>query len=92
MSERERRRRRLERVRLAIRAELVIGFASPLLAGFLYIAMPGGGGPMFYEPSLLERLMPWAGIAGVIVGLAWMVRLSQPDPEAGERTWRFRDF
>ena len=89
MDDLERRRRRLRRARVLIRVELVMAFAVPLLAGFLWIEAPGFmGGPMFYEPPLIERLLPWAAVVGVV----WMVRLSRPDPEAGERTWRYRAF
>jgi hypothetical protein len=64
-----------------------------VLAGFLFVAQPGTmGGPMFNEPSLFETLLPWAAIAGVVIGIVWMLRLSRPDPEAGERSWRYRDF
>lgn len=93
MNDLELRRRRLRRAHELIRLELVIAFAVPLLAGFLWVAAPAGfGGGMFYEPPLIELILPWAGIVGVIVGIVWMVRLSRPDPEAGERTWRYRDF
>jgi hypothetical protein len=89
----ERRQRRLDRAHFLIRAELVIAFAAPVVAGFLWVAAPGStGGGMFYEPSLFEMLLPWAGGIGVIVGIVWMLRLSRPDPEAGERSWRYRDF
>ena len=93
MNDLERRQRRLDRAHFLIRAELVIAFAAPLLAGLLWVAQPGTmGGGMFYRESLFETLLPWAGGIGVIVGILWMFRLSRPDPEAGERTWRYRDF
>lgn len=92
MDDLERRRDRLARARLLIRGELAIAFAVPLIALFLYIAAPGYIGPMVVEPWLLERVLPFAGIAGVVIGLAWMVWLSRPNPETGERTWRYRDF
>ena len=95
----ERRQRRLDRAHFLIRAELVIAFAAPLLAGLLWVAQPGTmGGGMFlgggssFGWSLIEMLLPWAAAIGVIVGIVWMLRLSRPDPEAGERTWRYRDF
>lgn len=57
-----------------------------MFVAFLYVAAPGfTGGPR--EPWLLEQLLPWAGVAGVILGLVWMIRLSRPEPEGGERTW-----
>jgi hypothetical protein len=86
----ERRRRRLQSARFLIRAELAIAFAAPLVAGFLYVAAPGFMGQR--EPMLAQVLLTWGGIFGVIAGIVWMMRLSRPDPEAGERSWRYRDF
>jgi hypothetical protein len=91
MDDLERRALRMEWVRFWIRAELMIAFAAPVIAGFLFIASPGCLCGMF-EPSLVERLFPWVGGAGLIVGLVAMVRLSRIDPEAGERSWRYRDY
>jgi hypothetical protein len=92
MSDLERRRRRLARARFLIRAEFLIAVAAPLVVAFLFLVAPGDmGGPM-WEPSLLVQLLPWAGAAGVFLGLVWMIRLSRPRPEGGERTWRYRDF
>jgi hypothetical protein len=31
------------------------------------------------------------GILGMVLGVAWMIRLSRPDPEAGRPPWRYRD-
>lgn len=90
MSDLERRRQRLGRAHFLIRAELAIAVAAPLVVAFLYVAAPGFMGAR--EPWLLEQLLPWAGATGVIVGLVWMIRLSRPEPEGGERTWRYRDF
>jgi hypothetical protein len=93
MSEEER-RRRMDRARSAIGAELAIGLMVTLLTGFLFIASPSclcpAGLYETYEPSLLVRLFTAAPIVLPIVGLVWMVRLSQPRPEAGEPTWRYR--
>ena len=89
----ESRQRRLDRARFLIRAELVIAFAAPVVAGLLWVTAPGTmGGPMFSEPPRFASLLPWACVVGVIVGIVWMLRLSRPDPEAGERSWRYRDF
>ena len=93
MNDLESRQRRLDRAHFLIRAELVIAFAAPVLTGFLLVAQPGTmGGPMFYEPPRFASLIPWAAVVGVLVGIVWMLRLSRPDPEAGERSWRYRDF
>lgn len=91
MDDFERRRRSLEGSRFLIRAELAVAFAAPIVVGFLYLASPGGGTPMFGRLWLVE-VVPWAGLIGFIVGIAWIVRLSRPDPERGERSWRYRDF
>ena len=93
MNDLERRQRRLDRAHFLIRAELVIAFAAPVLTGFLFVAQPGTmGGPMFYEPPRFGWLLFLVPIAGFVVGIVWMLRLSRQDPEAGERTWRYRDF
>ena len=93
MDDLERRRRRLRRARHLIRTELAFAVVVPIVAGFLFIAAPGGPTPMFSgRPPLIETLVPWAGVAVYIFGLTWMIRLSRPDPEAGERSWRYRDF
>jgi hypothetical protein len=86
------RRRRLRWAHVLIRAELAIAFAVPMFAGFLYVAMPGFPGDGMHEPLLMETLIPWAGAGLFIVGLVWMIRLSRPDPEAGERSWRYREY
>jgi hypothetical protein len=92
MDDLQTRQRRLDRARALRQVELFIGFAVPLVAGFLYVASPGYSSGLNAEPPLIASLVPWAGVVGVLVGVVWMVRLSRPDPEAGERTWRYRDF
>lgn len=92
MDDLERRRRGLQSARFLIRAELTIALAAPLIAGILFIAAPGGPTPMFQRELPIQTLLGWAGVLGVIVGIAWMVRLSRANPEAGERSWRYRDF
>ena len=84
----ENRQRRLDRSYVAILTELFVGFVVTLLTWFLWITSPGYIGPMFYEPSLFESLP----VAQVLCTLAWiwMLRLSRPQPEAGERSWRYR--
>jgi hypothetical protein len=92
MDERERRTRRLQRARNLIRAELAIALAVPVVTAFLYVAAPSFPGGGMFEPPLIETLVPWAGVGLFIVGLVWMIRLSRPDPEPGERSWRYRDY
>jgi hypothetical protein len=62
------------------------------LALFLLVAAPGRFEPMFAEPTLMESLIPWVGAATYVFGLAWMVRISRADPEAGERSWCYHDL
>jgi hypothetical protein len=93
MSDLEDRQRRLDRARRLIRFELGVAFTTPVVAGFLFIAAPQfGGGLSHREPPLIESLVPWAGVLGVIIGIVWMIRIARADPEAGESSWRYRDF
>ena len=62
------------------------------LALLVVVAAPGTIGPMFYEPPLMESLLPWVGAAAYGFGIAWMIRIWRADPEAGERSWRYRDL
>jgi hypothetical protein len=87
----ERRQRRLDYARFAVRAELAIGFAVALYTWFWFIAAPGFFRPMFYQPSLFEQLVPWVAVCGPVIGLAWMIRLARPTSEDGKDSWRFRD-
>lgn len=87
----EERQRRLDRARFAIQAELLIGLMVVILTGFLStIAAPGGFRGMFYEPPLIESLLPAAPVVSLLAWV-WMLRLSRPQPEAGELSWRYRD-
>jgi hypothetical protein len=92
MDDLEHRRRRLHRAHVLIRSELAIAIAVPLVAAFLYVATPNFPGGGMHEPPLTETLIPWVGVGLFLVGLVWMIRLSRPDPEAGERSWRYRDY
>jgi hypothetical protein len=86
----EERQRRLDRVGHAIRVELGVGFLAPVVLAFIIVASPGTmGGPTF-QP-LWMTLLPWIGGAGVVFGLAWLVKLSRPNPERAEADWRYRD-
>jgi hypothetical protein len=87
----ERRQRRLDRARLAIWVELLLGLVVAALTVFAIVATPGCLCPMFYEPPLVVRLLPGVALLGLIVGLVSMFRLSRPRVESGERDWRYRD-
>ena len=50
---------------------------------FLFLGLPDRSGPLF-EPGLIEWIVPGLGILGILgilVGLAWMVRIFRADPE-----------
>ena len=89
MSE-EQREERLARARFWIRAEFGIAIFAVLTAGFLWVAQPGCLCAMYSEPPLMERLVPWIGVGGIVVGFVWMAWLARLNPERGDRTWRYR--
>jgi hypothetical protein len=76
---------------LIVRLELAVGF-SATAAPFAWFVLPapvtelGGNG-----------LDPWvaaltiAGVAGSILGLAWMWCIFRASPESGAPPWRYRD-
>jgi len=41
-----------------------------------------------FDPGPLSAV----GLIVPAIGIAWMIRIYRADPEAGERTWRYRDF
>jgi hypothetical protein len=88
----EHRRRRLRRARTLIRFELGLALTAPPLALFYWVAAPNMMGGGMHEPPLIETLAPWVGVGTYVIGLAWMLRLSRPDPEPGEHSWRYRAF
>lgn len=82
----EARQRRLDRARQAIQAELLIGLMVVILTG----SSIAGSFPMFYVHPLVNLLLLAAPVASLHAWV-WMLRLSRPRPEAGERSWRYRD-
>jgi hypothetical protein len=56
----------------------------------LFLNLPNRTGPLF-EPRLIEWIAPGTGILGILVGLAWMVRILRADPEPDTFAWRYRD-
>jgi hypothetical protein len=69
-------------------------FAAVLIllafVGFLFLSLPNTFHPDF-EPSLIEWIGPGLGILGILVGLAWMVRILRAEPEPDSSAWRYRD-
>jgi hypothetical protein len=94
VTDRQERQRRLDRARKLGRFELAVAFAAIPFSLFLLVAAPGSTGPMFVSERvrLLEVLIPAIGFGGMVVGLAWMIRIHRADPEAGERSWRYHDL
>jgi hypothetical protein len=75
------------------RALLIAAIAMPAVVGVWWILEPFvmdvmSGVPA--EPRWYEVALPWAGAAGYLIGLGWMIRIYRADPEPGERTWRYR--
>jgi hypothetical protein len=58
-------------------------------AAFLFLST-NTSHPLF-EPGLIEWIGPGLGILGILVGLAWMVRILRADPEPDSSAWRYRD-
>ena len=94
MNDLRRRQERLDRARRLARLELLVAFAGPMVAAFLFVASPGHiGAPTF--GSWVNELALGVGIlgtAGVVFGLVIMVRIYRADPEPDEGWWRYRRF
>ena len=88
----EERQRRLDRARLVIQAELLIGLMVVILTSSVSIdAWPWGSDPMSgYVPPLVQLFVLAAPLVSLLAWV-WMLRLSRPQPEVGERSWRYRD-
>jgi hypothetical protein len=61
-----------------------------LLAGFLFVAAPNGPTAMFRGPGPIAAVVPAVGILGLIVGLAWMIRILRSNPDPDAKAWRYR--
>ena len=75
------------------RALLIAAIAMPAVVGVWWILQPFvmdmmSGVPS--EPPWYEVALPWAGAAGYLIGLGWMIRIYRADPEPDEPTWRYR--
>jgi protein-S-isoprenylcysteine O-methyltransferase Ste14 len=57
----------------------------------LFLSMPNTMGGGFFEPSLTEWILPGLGVLGILLGLAWMVRIFRADPEPDSSAWRYRE-
>jgi hypothetical protein len=59
------------------------------LAVFLTIAAPNSMGRNPVEPGAVYCL-PLLGVLGIVIGLAWMIRIHRADPEPDPGSWRYR--
>ena len=57
----------------------------------LFLNMPDPMGGPFFEPSLSGWILPGLGVLGILLGLAWMVRIFRADPEPDSSAWRYRE-
>jgi hypothetical protein len=62
-----------------------------LLAAFMYVAAPNltNSTP---NAGAFTVAAPALGIAGLMIGFVWMVRILRADPEPEAKGWRYRDF
>ena len=79
-----------QRGRLISQLLFAVAAGAIVSAAFLWVAAPGGSGPMFADRTG-EAITALIGATGAIVGLAWMIRIYQEDPEPDARAWRYRD-
>jgi hypothetical protein len=42
--------------------------------------------------DIVSFLVLGGGVGGMLLGLAWMIRIYRADPEPDESSFRFRDF
>jgi hypothetical protein len=74
------------------RFPLAVAIAAVPGVLLIWAATPGFMEPMFYERPWDVTAMPLLGVVGVVIGEVLMFRVYGTDPDAGERTWRYRDF
>jgi hypothetical protein len=77
------------RPRVRVRTDVAIVLLAGLTAGYLAISDPVITST-FRSWSVLRWLVPLSGLAGLVVGGGWLLRIAHDDPEGAERTWRHR--
>jgi hypothetical protein len=84
--------RRPSRRSLVTRIELAITVVAFGLIGLLIVAAPNttGGGMSRGAPAVLSWLVYGAGVAGILVGAIWIVRVARSLREDDASTWRSR--
>ena len=82
---------RVVRARRLVRVEFAIVICAIGLAGLGYVALPAMSGGLGDRNAWWDDLIVPAGIAGVVIGFAWMIRIARAAPEPEPRDWRYRD-
>lgn len=84
--------RRPSRRSLVTGIELAIATVAFGLIGLLTVAAPNttGGGMSQGGPVALSWLVYGAGVAGILVGVIWIVRVARSLGKDDESTWRSR--
>jgi hypothetical protein len=84
--------RRPSRRSLITGIELAIVVVAFGLIGLLIVAAPTtmGGGMSQGAPAALSWLVYGAGVAGILVGAIWIVRVARSLGKDDESTWRSR--
>jgi hypothetical protein len=83
--------RRPTRGALITAVELAIAVVAFGLIGLLIVAAPHTIGGMSREaPTVLSWLVYGAGVAGILVGVIWIVRVARGFGEDDASTWRSR--
>ncbi len=79
--------RRIGRVLIAVAVGLIV------VTGSLWIVAPRGPSPMFLPGwiDFANLALSAVGITGIVVGLAWMIRIHRANPEPDQRAWRYRE-
>jgi hypothetical protein len=84
---------RAHRGRRLARAMFAAALMALAIPAFFFIAAPNGPTAMYLqEPPALHAAIPFVGVAGIVIGLVWMVRIFRADPEPeNAKGWRYRD-
>lgn len=64
------------------------GAAFLIAAAVVWVARPGFMGPT----PCWEVWLPPVGLAGMLIGLVWMIRINRAVPEPDQQAWRYREL
>ncbi len=82
---------RVVRARRLVRFEVGVAVCAVAIGGFWFLAMPCMGRTMYDDSTWWQDMILPAGIVGLVVGFAWMIRIIRAAPEDEARGWRYRD-